>query len=219
MYYILKTQFINKMNNPLLGSPRNNYQFFYTVGGSVIFSLVLLLVITIYSAITIGDINLLITDMNQVINGMNELNYGSVTSTIQSHTIDSEDVNMRSVNGIEIGNTVTGNDMPNDITVDNISGNVVTLSAQISTQLSGNLSFTNNNEYYARVIDTNNIILYNDSVLSSSSLVNTAQFTNYVDGGEINRHVYIQRSSDFYRLSGNDFIYSSRGNIYSFMQW
>tara|TARA_Y100000996_G_scaffold414183_1_gene404348 strand:+ start:1125 stop:1469 length:345 start_codon:yes stop_codon:yes gene_type:complete len=73
MYYILKTQYINKMNNPLLGTPRNNYRFFYTVGGSVIFSLVLLLVITIYSAITIGDINQLITDMNQVINGMNEL--------------------------------------------------------------------------------------------------------------------------------------------------
>ena len=49
------------MNEPLMGTPTNNYRFFYTAGGSVIISLVLLLIITTYSAITIGDLNLLIT--------------------------------------------------------------------------------------------------------------------------------------------------------------
>ena len=40
-----------------MGTPTNNYRFFYTAGGSVIISLVLLLIITTYSAITIGDLN------------------------------------------------------------------------------------------------------------------------------------------------------------------
>ena len=45
------------MNEPLMGTPRSNYKFFYTAGGGVILSLILLLIITTYSAITIGDLN------------------------------------------------------------------------------------------------------------------------------------------------------------------
>ncbi len=61
------------MDTPLIGSPRNNYRFFYTAGGSVIISLVLLLIITTYSAITIGDLNHLIKEVHEVINGIKEL--------------------------------------------------------------------------------------------------------------------------------------------------
>lgn len=70
---ILRHKNFHKMDQPLLGSPQNNYRFFYASGCSVIASLILLLIITIYSAITIGDINLLMNDMNTVINGIKEL--------------------------------------------------------------------------------------------------------------------------------------------------
>jgi hypothetical protein len=61
------------MDTPLIGSPRNNYRFFYTAGGSVIISLVLLLIITTYSAITIGDLNVLIKDVHEVVTAVREL--------------------------------------------------------------------------------------------------------------------------------------------------
>ena len=61
------------MNEPLMGSPKRNYQFFYFAGGSVIFSLLLLLIITTYSAITIGDLNILIKDVHEVVDGIKEL--------------------------------------------------------------------------------------------------------------------------------------------------
>ena len=35
------------MDTPLMGSAKNNYRFFYGVGGSVIFSLILLLVMSL----------------------------------------------------------------------------------------------------------------------------------------------------------------------------
>tara|TARA_B110000495_G_C22937862_1_gene548603 strand:+ start:468 stop:731 length:264 start_codon:yes stop_codon:yes gene_type:complete len=61
------------MDQPLLGSPQNNYRFFYTSGCSVIGSLILLKIIAVYSAITISDVNSLMNDMNTVINGIKEL--------------------------------------------------------------------------------------------------------------------------------------------------
>ncbi len=56
-----------------MGSPKANYRFFYTAGGSVIISLILLLIITMYSAITIGDLNVLMKEIHQIIDAMNEL--------------------------------------------------------------------------------------------------------------------------------------------------
>ena len=44
------------MDTPLVGTPKANYRFFYTVGGGVMFSLLLLLIITSYSA-SIIDVN------------------------------------------------------------------------------------------------------------------------------------------------------------------
>ena len=61
------------MDQPLVGTPRANYRFFYTAGGGVIISLVLLLVITTYSAITIGDLNHLMKEIHEVVDAMNEL--------------------------------------------------------------------------------------------------------------------------------------------------
>ena len=61
------------MNEPLMGTPRANYRFFYAAGGGVMISLVLLLIITTYSAITIGDLNQLIKEVHEVINGIKEL--------------------------------------------------------------------------------------------------------------------------------------------------
>ena len=61
------------MNEPLMGSPRSNYKFFYAAGGSVMISLILLLIITTYSAITIGDLNILIKDVHEVVSAVKEL--------------------------------------------------------------------------------------------------------------------------------------------------
>jgi hypothetical protein len=61
------------MDRPLMGSAKNNYRFFYGVGGSVIFSLILLLVITSYSAAIIGDVEKLIKEMHIVLGGVKEL--------------------------------------------------------------------------------------------------------------------------------------------------
>ena len=48
------------MDQPLVGTPKANYRFFYGSGIAVFVSLLLLLIITTYSAITIGDLNRLI---------------------------------------------------------------------------------------------------------------------------------------------------------------
>jgi hypothetical protein len=61
------------MDTPLMGSAKNNYRFFYGVGGSVIFSLILLLVITSYSAAIVGDVEKLIKEMHIVLAGVKEL--------------------------------------------------------------------------------------------------------------------------------------------------
>ena len=61
------------MDTPLMGSAKNNYRFFYGVGGSVIFSLILLLVITCYSAAIVGDVEKLIKEMHIVLDGVKTL--------------------------------------------------------------------------------------------------------------------------------------------------
>jgi len=61
------------MDTPLMGSARSNYRFFYGVGGSVIFSLLLLIIITSYSATIVGDVNKLIQEMHIVLAGVKEL--------------------------------------------------------------------------------------------------------------------------------------------------
>ena len=61
------------MDHPLMGTPKSNYRFFYTAGGSVILSLILLLIITTYSAITIGDLNHLMKEIHEIVDAMNEL--------------------------------------------------------------------------------------------------------------------------------------------------
>ena len=61
------------MDTPLIGNPANNYRFFYCAGGSVILSLILLLVITSYSAFIATDINNLMKEMNDVLSGVKTL--------------------------------------------------------------------------------------------------------------------------------------------------
>jgi hypothetical protein len=61
------------MDTPLMGSPRANYRFFYTAGGGVLFSLILLIIITSYSASIIGDVNKLMQEMHIVMDGIKEL--------------------------------------------------------------------------------------------------------------------------------------------------
>ena len=61
------------MDIPLIGTPTANYKFFYCAGGSVIASLILLLIITSYSATIIGDVNDLIKEMHVVLHGVNDL--------------------------------------------------------------------------------------------------------------------------------------------------
>jgi hypothetical protein len=61
------------METPLMGSAQNNYRFFYSVGGSVIFSFLLLIIITSYSAAIVGDVEKLIKAMHVVLAGVKEL--------------------------------------------------------------------------------------------------------------------------------------------------
>ena len=60
------------MDQPLVGTPKSNYRFFYGSGIAVFVSL-LLLIITTYSAITIGDLNNLIKDVHEVISSVKDL--------------------------------------------------------------------------------------------------------------------------------------------------
>ena len=61
------------MDIPLMGSAKANYRFFYTAGGSVIISLVILLIITSYSAYIATDVNKLLIEMHDVLHGVKEL--------------------------------------------------------------------------------------------------------------------------------------------------
>ena len=55
------------MNSPLIGTRENNYKFFYCVGISGISSLLILLIITGYTAYISTDIGRLMRDMSEVI--------------------------------------------------------------------------------------------------------------------------------------------------------
>ena len=54
------------MDEPLVGSPQQNYRFFYGASASAILSLVVLFVITGYTAYTATEINEVITDLNEL---------------------------------------------------------------------------------------------------------------------------------------------------------
>tara|TARA_B000000475_G_C15982569_1_gene441638 strand:- start:1115 stop:1363 length:249 start_codon:yes stop_codon:yes gene_type:complete len=55
------------MDEPLVGSPQQNYRFFYGASASAILSLVVLFVITGYTAYTATEINEVITDLNELL--------------------------------------------------------------------------------------------------------------------------------------------------------
>ena len=55
------------MEEPLVGTREQNYKFFYTASGSAIASLLILLIITGYTAYISTAAGNLITDMNEVI--------------------------------------------------------------------------------------------------------------------------------------------------------
>ena len=55
------------MDEPLIGSPQQNYRFFYGASASAILSLVVLFVITGYTAYTATEINEVITDLNELL--------------------------------------------------------------------------------------------------------------------------------------------------------
>ena len=55
------------MDAPLVGTPKQNYSFFYTASISAIFSVIVLFVITGYTAHTASEINEVIKDMNELL--------------------------------------------------------------------------------------------------------------------------------------------------------
>ena len=55
------------MDEPLFGTPQNNYRFFYGASASAITSLVVLFVITGYTAYTASEINEVISDLNELL--------------------------------------------------------------------------------------------------------------------------------------------------------
>lgn len=55
------------MDEPLVGTPQNNYRFFYGASASAITSLLVLFVITGYTAHTATEINEVISDLNQLL--------------------------------------------------------------------------------------------------------------------------------------------------------
>ncbi len=64
---------IDKMDNPLIGNREENYKFFYCASGSAILSMIILLIITGYTAHISGTATELIRDMTVVTNDINEL--------------------------------------------------------------------------------------------------------------------------------------------------
>ena len=61
------------MDEPLVGTPQQNYKYFYTASGAAIFSALLLLIITGYTAYISTSAGEIITDINEVIVDLNEL--------------------------------------------------------------------------------------------------------------------------------------------------
>jgi hypothetical protein len=55
------------MNDPFIGSHENNYRFFYGASLAAIISLIVLFVITGYTAIIASEINGVISDMNELL--------------------------------------------------------------------------------------------------------------------------------------------------------
>ena len=56
-----------KMDAPLISTRENNYRFFYSASASAIISLVVLFVITGYTAYTASEINNVIKDLNELL--------------------------------------------------------------------------------------------------------------------------------------------------------
>ena len=61
------------MDRPLLGSVKANYTFFYGASCTAFISLIILLVISSYSAYIATDISKLMNEMHEVIHGIKEL--------------------------------------------------------------------------------------------------------------------------------------------------
>jgi|TARA_B100001287_G_C22679722_1_gene529669 hypothetical protein len=55
------------MDQPLVGSPATNYRFFYGASVSAILSLIVLFVITGYTAQTATEMNTVISDINELL--------------------------------------------------------------------------------------------------------------------------------------------------------
>ena len=55
------------MHEPLVGTPQQNYRFFYGASISAILSIIVLFVITGYTAHTASEINEVIKDMNELL--------------------------------------------------------------------------------------------------------------------------------------------------------
>ena len=58
------------MDQPLVGTREQNYRFFYTAGGAAMSSLIILLIITGYTAYISTSAGNLINDMNEVISDL-----------------------------------------------------------------------------------------------------------------------------------------------------
>jgi hypothetical protein len=58
------------MDQPLVGTREQNYRFFYTAGGAAMSSLLILFIITGYTAYISTSAGNLINDMNEVINDL-----------------------------------------------------------------------------------------------------------------------------------------------------
>ena len=61
------------MDTPLLGTPQNNYRFFYCSGISVVTSLLLLFIITIIVGNTVHQVNITTRETQDLIKDMNLL--------------------------------------------------------------------------------------------------------------------------------------------------
>ena len=55
------------MNQPFIGSRENNYRFFYGASAAAILSLIVLFVITGYTAHTATEMNAVISDINELL--------------------------------------------------------------------------------------------------------------------------------------------------------
>ena len=55
------------MNQPFIGSRENNYRFFYGASAAAILSLIVLFVITGYTAHTATEMNAVISDINKLL--------------------------------------------------------------------------------------------------------------------------------------------------------